>query len=113
VTILSSQQFIKELTSKVKVLELCVVFRSCETDNNNIKIISLNNSLANMPEQLCLKYRNFFNINKAEQQPSYQPTDHAIELKSDSKPPYMQIYNISSAELKALDKYLTKTLTKE
>ena len=42
-----------------------------------------------MPKQLYLKYRDFFNINKAEQQPSYQFTDHAIKLRPDFKSFYI------------------------
>src|SRR5436190_14181896 len=90
------------------MLELRVVFRSCKTDNAE----TADDGLANIPEKLRLKYRDFFNVDKAEQQPSHQPTDHAIELKPGSEPPYMQTYNMSPAELKALDKYLTKALAK-
>ena len=96
----------------VKVLELRVVFKSYKIDDD-AKTASLNNSLTNMPEQLCLKYRDFFNVDKAKQQPSHQSTDHAIELRPGSKPPYMQTYNMSPAELKTLDKYLIKTLIKD
>ena len=62
---LSSKKFTKELISIVKILELRVVFQSCEADDN-VKATSLDNNFINIPEQLCLKYRNFFNINKAE-----------------------------------------------
>jgi len=59
---LSSKQFVKELTSQVKMLELHVIFRSCKTDNIEIT----NNDLVNISEKLCLKYRNFFDVDKAE-----------------------------------------------
>ena len=109
------QQFAKKLTSQVKVLELCVIFWSCETDNAETADLdnSSDNSLVNVSEQLCLKYRNFFNINKTEQQLFHWSTDHTIKLKSDFKLLYMQTYNMSSAELKAFDKYLIKTLIKK
>ena len=88
---LFSKQFMKELTLQVKMLELHVIFKSCETDDvktaNNVKII--NDDLVNISEKLCLKYRNFFNVNKAEQQSSHQLTDHVIELKSNSELLYM------------------------
>src|SRR5437667_5154340 len=106
---LSLKQFTKKLISQIKILELCVTFRSCETDN--IKIID--NNLVNILKKLCLKYRNFFNVDKAEQQSSHQLIDHVIELKSDFKSSYIQIYNMFSAELKALDKYLIKALIKD
>ena len=64
--ILSFKQFIKELISIIKVLKLRVIFKPYETDDD-IKIINLNNSLANVFKQLCLKYRDFFNIDKVEQ----------------------------------------------
>ena len=59
---LSSKQFAKELTLQVKVLELCVIFKSCETDD--VKITDDN--LADVSEKLCLKYRDFFDVDKAE-----------------------------------------------
>ena len=105
---LSLKQFVKKLTSQVKMLELCVIFRSCKTDN--IKIT--NDDLVNVSEKLCLKYKNFFDVDKAEQQSSHQLTDHVIKLKSDFESLYMQIYNMFSAELKAFDEYLIKVLIK-
>ena len=83
--ILSSKQFTKELTSQVKVLELHVIFKSCEIDD--IKITD--DSLVNVSKKLCLKYKDFFDVDKAEQQSSHQLTDHVIELKSDFKSFYM------------------------
>ena len=59
---LSLKQFVKEFISQVKVLELCVIFRSCETDNTEIT----DDNLVNVLEKLCLKYRNFFDVDKAE-----------------------------------------------
>ena len=85
-----------------------MIFRSCKTDN--IKITD--DSLVNISEKLCLKYRNFFDVDKAEQQSSYQLINHVIELKSDFKSFYMQIYNMFSAEFKAFDEYLIKVLIK-
>src|SRR5213592_3179264 len=106
---LSSKQFTKKLTSQIKVLELCMIFKSCKTDNVEIT----DDNLVNIFEKLCLKYRNFFDVDKAEQQSSHQFTDHVIELKSDFKSFYMQIYNMSLTELKALDEYLIKALIKD
>jgi len=109
VTMFSLKQFVKELTSQIKVLELHVIFRSCETDN----IKTADDDLVNISEKLCLKYRDFFDVNKTEQQSSHQLTDHVIELKSDFKSFYMWIYNMFLTELKALDKYLIKALIKD
>ena len=66
-----------------------------------------------MSERLHQKYHDFFNIQKAEQLASHQTTDHAIELKSDIKSSYMRIYNMFSAELKALKIYINNSLSKE
>ena len=82
---LSSKQFMKEFILQIKVLELCVIFKSCETDN--IKITD--DSLVNVLEKLYLKYRDFFDVDKAEQQSSHQLTDHVIELKPDFESFYM------------------------
>ena len=38
--------------------------------------------------------------------------DHAIDLKPGTEPPYMRIYNMSPAELKALDDYIKDALAK-
>ena len=85
---LFSKKFTKKLISTVKMLELRVIFQSCKTDNN-VKAVSLDDSLANIPKQLRLKYRDFFDIDKAEQQPPHQSTDHAIKLKPGFEPPYI------------------------
>ena len=57
------KQFAKKLTSQIKVLKLCVIFRSCKTDDVEIT----NDDLVNIFEKLCLKYRDFFYVDKAEQ----------------------------------------------
>ena len=62
-----------------------MVFKSYEIDNTE----TTNDSLINISKKLCLKYRDFFNINKAEQQPPHQPTNHTIELKPGFKLSYM------------------------
>src|SRR5947207_6495870 len=38
--------------------------------------------------------------------------DHPIDLKPGTEPPYMRIYNMSPAELKALDNYIEDALAK-
>ncbi len=85
-----------------------MTFRSCEMNKNR----AITNDFSNIPESLHFKYRNFFNVDKTEQQPPHQSTDHAIELKSGTEPLYMQIYNMFPTKLKTLDEYLTKTLAK-
>ena len=64
---LSSKQFTKKLTFQVKMLKLYVIFKSCETDNTEIT----DDNLVNILKKLCLKYKNFFDVDKAEQQSSY------------------------------------------
>ena len=76
---LFSKQFVKKLTSQIKMLELHVIFRFCKTDNVEI----INDDLVNIFKKLCLKYKDFFDVDKAEQQSSHQLTDHVIKLKSD------------------------------
>ena len=82
---LSLKQFVKELTFQVKMLELHVIFRSCETDNTE----TADDGFVNILKKLCLKYRDFFDVDKAEQQSSHQLTDHVIELKSGFESFYM------------------------
>ena len=104
---LPPQQFAKELILQAKVLELRAIYQPSKTGK------AVDDSLKHVPEQLCLRYQNFFNINKAEQQSPHWPINHAIELKPDSESFYMRIYNMSPAELKTLDEYLNKTLIKD
>ena len=66
-----------------------------------------------MFKKLHQKYHDFFNIQKAEQLASHQITDHVIELKLNIKSSYMHIYNMFSAELKALKIYINDSLSKE
>ena len=86
-----------------------MAFKSCETDNTKI----VDDSLVNIPEKLCLKYKDFFDVDKTEQQSFHQLINHVIELKSDSESFYMQIYNMFLTELKTLDEYLIKALIKD
>ena len=115
VTVLSSQQFIQELTLKAQVFKVKVTFNfyDNETDENEINNEISDIDLSNVPERLCLRYRNFFNVHKTEQQPPHWPTDHAIELKPDTESSYMCMYNMFSAELKVLDIYLNDALVKD
>jgi hypothetical protein len=61
-------------------------------------------------KRLLQKYHNFFNIFKTVHPPQQHETDHAIELKPNTEPPFMRTYNLSPAELKALDKYINEAL---
>ena len=49
---------------------------------------------------------------KANQLALHCITDHGIELKPGTEPPYMHIYNMSPAELKALESYINDALAK-
>src|SRR5438034_11477523 len=95
---------------KAQVFEVKVAFNLY---NNKIDDEMDNINLSNIPKRFCSRYRDFFNVHKAERQPSYQPTNHTIELKPDTEPSYMHMYNMSPAELKALDIYLNNTLAKD
>src|SRR5438034_11563415 len=94
---------------KAQVFEVKVAFNLY---NNKIDDKINNINLSNISKRLCSRYRDFFNVHKAEQQSPHQPTNHIIELKSDTEPSYMRTYNMSPAELKALDIYLNNTLVK-
>lgn len=111
VTMVSSHRFAKDLTPRTQVLELKVVFRPCEKEDAEASKTD-DNGLSSIPRRLRTRYKDFFDIEKAERQPLHRHTDHAIELKPGTEPPYMRTYNMSPAELKALDEYLTKALAK-
>ena len=68
--------------------------------------------LAGIPIRIRRKYRDFFNIQKAESPTDHKPTDHAIELKPGTEPPFMRMYNMSPAELRALEDYINEALAK-
>ena len=89
------------------MFEICAVFRPFDDntdpweDESDCPI-----DLSNVPEWLHQRFRDFFNIHNADQLAPHRVTDHAIDLKPNTEPPYMCIYNMSPAELKALDDYL-------
>ncbi len=58
------KQFAKELISKTQVLELHVIFRLCEMNKNK----ATTDDFSNVLKSLCFKYRDFFNVDKTEQQ---------------------------------------------
>ena len=78
---------------------------SLDDENNNI---NLNNILKNLRH----RFRDFFNIRNASRLALYWATNHTIELKPRMEPPYIRIYNMSPAKLKALDDYINEALTK-
>ena len=112
-----THHFVKKLASIAHVFEVWTAYRLCLDSNDETDFWKNNcnssDDLTNMLEKLCQKYHDFFNIQKAEQLTSYWVTDHAIELKLDIKSLYMHIYNMFSAELKALKIYINDSLSKE
>jgi hypothetical protein len=113
VTPVSPRQFAQELTPRTTVFEVKTVFRPFEEDDDFGLDKNDDNSshdLDNVPERLRLRYRDFFDLHEATRLPSRRATDHAIELKPDTEPPYMRTYNMSPAELKALDNYINEAL---
>ena len=65
-----------------------------------------------VPEYLRRRFRDVFDTRNADRLASHRFTNHAIELKPGMEPPYMRIYNMSPAELKALEAYLDDALAK-
>jgi transposase InsO family protein len=113
VTKVSSHQFAQEITSSsVRVFEVRGTYRPCEDDTDPWEDDEGPNDLSSVPERLRRKYRDFFDTRNADRIASHRATDHAIELKPDTEPPYMRTYNMSPAELKALDEYINDALAK-
>jgi hypothetical protein len=108
----SPQQFVRDLTSQTKVFEVRAVFRPPGDQIDDEIEDEENSDLSSVPELLRLKYRDFFSYHKATQLPSHRATDHAIELKPGTEPPYMRIYNMSPAELRVLEDYINEALAK-
>jgi transposase InsO family protein len=120
VTEVSPLDFAKELSPTARVFEVRTAYRPCldddddDDDNTNPWEDESGSSddLSSVPERLRFKYRDFFNTRNADRLASHRATDHAIELRPDTEPPYMRTYNMSPAELKALDKYINDALAK-
>ena len=110
---ISPLQFTQEISSTAHVFKVCTAYQPTsgrlEKGDNDTADTALNN----ISEQLHLKYRDFFNTCIADRLVSHWATDHAIELKPNSEPPYMRTYNMSPAELKVLDEYIKDVLVKE
>src|SRR2546430_1023865 len=68
--------------------------------------------LSSILKSLRYRFRDFFNARNVNRLASHKATDHAIELKPGMEPPYIRMYNISPAKLKALDDYINEALTK-
>ena len=68
--------------------------------------------LASIPKWLRVKYADVFDESAAKTLPSHRQTDHAIELKPNTEPPFMRTYNLSPRELEALEEFITDRLAK-
>jgi hypothetical protein len=66
-----------------------------------------------VPEYLYQKFLKFFSHKEANKLAPYRDTDYAIDLKLGTEPPFMQMYNLSPAELKVLEEYIEKALARE
>src|SRR5438045_4956830 len=106
-------QFAQEISATACMFEIHAIFRPFDDntdpweDESDCPI-----DLSNVPEWLCQRFRDFFNIHNADWLAPHRVMDHAIDLKPNTEPPYMHIYNMSPAELKALDNYLQEALAK-
>ena len=65
-----------------------------------------------VPEYLYRKFPKFFSHEEANKLAPHRDTDHAIDLKPRTEPPFMRTYNLSPAELKALEEYIEKVLAR-
>jgi len=103
------------LKPQAKLFEVRAAFKPVEAEADDSPWDDEDNEsedLSSVPERLRLKYRDFFDTRKATQLPSHQATEHAIKLKPGTEPPYIRTFNMSPAELKALEKYLNDALVK-
>src|SRR5437667_12874550 len=72
-----------------------------------------NIDLSKVLKRLRLRYRDFFSTAKAARPASYRlKVDHVIELRPGIELPQIRIYNMSPAELKALEDYINEALAK-
>ena len=104
------QQFAQELTHHTSCFQVKLAFRPNDQEDEDSE--ASEDAPAGIPLRLHQKFQDFFDLQKAEQLPSHRATNHAIELKPGTEPPYMHMYNMSPAELKALEEYLDEALAK-
>ena len=65
-----------------------------------------------MPKRLRQRYRDFFIAAETARPITRLGVHHVIELKPGIEPPWMRTYNLSPAELKALEDYINEALAK-
>ena len=111
ITKISSHQFARELAkSSASCFQVKLTYRPDLDDDDDPD--PLEADLTGVPLRLRQKFRDFFDLRKAESPTAHKATDHAIELKPGTDPPFMRIYNMSPAELKALEEYINDALAK-
>lgn len=114
VTQVSSRKFVQEISPTARVFAVHIAFRPCEDDDADPWEDESNSptNLSNVPKRLRQRFHDFFDTRNADQLAPHRATDHAIDLKPGTEPPYMRTYNMSPAELRALHEYLKEALAK-
>jgi hypothetical protein len=114
VTKISSHQFHKEiqaLPTTQRVFSVCPTFVPPEKsfgrqpkDENEPLDDSYDDEtedidLSNVPKRLRHRFRDFFDARNTSRLASHRATDHTIELKPGTEPPYMRTYNMLIREV--------------
>ena len=104
---------------KVVIFEVKLAYRPYLNDDNDkaipldrIDICSPAFDLSKVPECLRKRFRDIFDTRNTDRLALHHSTNYPIELKPNIKPPYIRTYNISLAELKALEAYIEEALNK-
>ena len=109
-TEITALQFAQEIILKIHIFKVCSIYQPELDRDDESDISNISNNFSRVSKRLLQKYCNFFNIFKTVHPSQQHETDHVIKLKPNTEPPFMQIYNLSPAELKALDKYINEAL---
>jgi len=83
-----------------------------ESDSDSGNDEPLPSHLSSIPKWLWTKYTDVFDQSAAKTLAPHRQTDHAIELKPNTEPPFMRTYNLSPRELEALDEFITERMEK-
>ena len=113
VQVCSARVFQKQITSKARVYGILPVPNLdslLPPAEKKRRIIEY----GNLPLWIRKRFPDIFDTSNrgAGRLPSHRETDHAIELKENTKLSYSKIYNMSPAELKTLEEYIRESLEK-
>jgi hypothetical protein len=118
VEVVRAVDFRKDLRPLARVLEVRPIFRPLgeQDDKEDYDFFEEPGpdppDLVGVPDALRQRFSDVFDPRNARQMPPHRETDHAITLKPGQDPPYRRTYQLSLAEQRALDEFVSDALEK-